>query len=321
MEYISIDTNVFMAENFLANRRIQEFFKLSKEEITRLVLTRITVEETKSNYHKKVVKAIDFHNEFKNRHESKVLRNHSNTKELFWSLRKKEITEEFNERFDKLLEESKVLILEYTEIDIKDIFEKYFKSEIPFHKAEKKNEFPDAFSLKLLEQWSSNENLSCTFFTLDKDFENYQNPSIAIAKDYDVYLDAKLRELLEKKRIEILDRLYLSNIDSIVEQVKHWYEEKLEDEGLYYHFVFHEIHHIEIELIDIKSNVYEVLTIDDENSSIYDHEDKVTLYFDTAAKEVSGNTTAYVNALAYITDEEDYDEQFEIEFINKDVDF
>ena len=343
MEYVSIDTNIFMEENFLANKRMQEFFKLSEQESIRLVLTRITIEEIKSNYRKKVVKAIDFHNEFKNKHESKVLRNHSNTKELFWVLRKKEITEEFNERFDKLMEQSRVQILEYIEIDIKDIFDKYFKSEVPFHKTDKKHEFPDAFALKLLEQWTSKENLHCTLFTMDKDFENYHNPRITISKDYDVYLSDKLKEqLLLNKRIEILEELYLSNIDSIIQRVKDWYEEKLHDESLYYHFVFNEIHNIEITEINVGAHSYEVvskdeewieievelevdykvtLTIDDEDASVYDHEVKVRLYFDTAEREVTGSTTAYANVTALITDEDNYEDDFEIEYINKDVDF
>ena len=49
MEYIILDTNIFVKENFLEGKRLNELFRLSEEEKIKIVLTKITIEEIKSN--------------------------------------------------------------------------------------------------------------------------------------------------------------------------------------------------------------------------------------------------------------------------------
>ena len=74
---------------------------------------------------------------------------------------------------------------------------------------------------------------------------------------------------------------------------------------------------IEIE-IEINLTFKVELTIDDENYSHYDSEDKVTYYFETKVEEIEREVTAKISALAYIIDKNEYDDELEIIEVNKD---
>jgi len=145
MEYIVLDTNIFIKENFLEGKRIRQLLKFSEEEKIKIVMTKITIGEVKSRFKKFSGKAVQDLNEFKNQFESRVLRNNSAGKKIFERIVNKNIEKEFNDEFDAILLKSKVLVIDYRELNIETVFEKYFKNEFPFNGGDKKNEFPDAF--------------------------------------------------------------------------------------------------------------------------------------------------------------------------------
>jgi len=60
------------------------------------------------------------------------------------------------------------------------------------------------------------------------------------------------------------------------------------------------------------------LNIDDEDFMHYDNEDKQTYFFETKIEEIVRDETATLSVLAYITNEDDYDDELEILEINKD---
>jgi len=341
MEHIILDTNIFLKENFLEGKRIKELLKLSEEEKIKIVLTKITVEEVKNNYRKLSQQALTNLAIFRKPFESRVLRNNSIGKHLYDRIDKKEVEKEFNDEFDAILITSKVLIIDYSELNIKNVFDKYFKQEYPFNGGDKKSEFPDAFALELIERWCIENNQKCTIFSSDKDFLNFKSRHLNITKDYDVYLDEKLKYLLtQEHRIQILQQLFNQNAQFIDEEIEQWYRYTLDDFSLYYSVIWFEIHDIEITEVTVTDKTYQIvsiedesieieveveltfkveLTIDDEDYSHYDNEDKVTYYFETKIEEIEQKTTAKISLLAYITDENDYDEKFEVLEINKDI--
>ncbi len=340
MDYIFLDTSIFVKENFLEGGRIRELMKLSEERKINIVMTKITIEEVKVRFKKQIKKALEEFGKFKNNYDNIVLKNDIHGKDIFQRLYDKPISEKFNSDLDELLLRSNVIIIDYSEINVEPIFEKYFKGQYPFNNADKKNEFPDAFSLALLEKWCNKKKIKCTCFSTDKDFLGYISPVLFITKDYENYLNNKLKEILEEERVEVLDEIFETNSDRIDEEIIKWYTQSLDDETLYYHFIYYEIHNlkvtditileksyqiisieeecIEIE-IDVELSYYVELTIDDEENSYYDDEEKIMHFYGVRIEPIERTTTATVTALAYITDKNDYDKFLEITEINKDV--
>lgn len=342
MEHIVLDTNIFLKENFLEGKRIRELLKLSEEGKIKIVLTEITIGEVKSNFKKLSRQALKNLSEFRKPFESRVLRNNSIGKKLYDRIDKKDVEFEFNAEFDAILKKSKVEIIKYRSVNIKTVFDKYFNEEYPFNGTDKKSEFPDAFALDLIEKWCEEKGIKCKVFSNDGDFLNYQSSSLDISKDYEEYLNEKLEFfLIQEKRLEILRKLFVQNSNFIDKEIEQWYTDKLDDTGIYWEVIWFEIHDLEVTEVEVKDKQYEIVatdeewieievevdltfkvevTIDDEEFAIYDDEDKVTRYFETKREEIVRDTTAKISLLAYITDEEDYDEQFEVLEINKDID-
>lgn len=340
MEHIILDTNIFLKENFLEGKRIRELFKLSEEEKIKIVLTKITIEEVKNNFKKLSRQALTNLAIFRKPFESRVLRNNSIGKHFYDQIDKKNVENEFNNEFDAILVKSKVLIIDYSEINIKSVFDSYFKNEYPFNGTDKKSEFPDAFALALIDNWSTENNIKCTIFSSDKDFLNFKSKHLQITKDYEIYLDEKLQYYLtQEHRISVLQDLFEKNSSRIDKEIEEWYKYKLDDESLYYSVVWFDIHDIEITEIIVTDKSYQIvsideesieieieanvtfkveLVIDDEEYSRYDDEDKVTYYFETKVEEIKREVTATLSALAYIINKDEYEDELEVLEINKD---
>lgn len=340
MEHIILDTNIFIKENFLDGKRIRELLKLSEEEKIKIVMTVIAVAEVKSRYRTFTRKAVQNLNEYKNQFESRVLRNSSVGKKIYDRIVSKDIENEFNYKFDAILKKSKVIIIDYSDLNIGNVFEKYFKNEFPFGGGDKKNEFPDAFALDLIEKWCIDQKIKCRIFSSDKDFLNYQSDHLEITKNYESYLDQKLQYYLtQEERISVLNEVFENSSEKIDDAIETWYRYILDDNSLYYSFVWVEIHHIDVTEVTVNKKSYKIvaiddesieieieadltftvdLTIDDENYSYYDSEDKETYYFETTTEEVKRNVTAKVSAIAYIASKEEYEDELEITDVNKD---
>ena len=340
MEYIILDTNIFLKENFLEWKRIRQLLKLSKEEKIKIVLTEITLGEVKSNFKKNSRQALNNLAVFRKSFESRVLRNNSTGKHLYDRIDKKMVEREFNDEFDTILTKSKVLIIEYSEINIKTVFNNYFKNKYPFNGGDKKSEFPDAFALALIEKWCTENEIKCTIFSSDKDFLNFESEHLKITKDYETYLDEKLKYYLEH-RIAIIEKLFQQNSEKIDKEIEEWYRDKLDDDSIYYSVIWYEIQDLEVTEIVINDKSYQIVSIedesieieieanltfkvevviDDEDYSYYDIDDKQRHYFQTKRVEIERDTTATISALAHIIDKDDYDEEFEVLDINMNTD-
>ena len=338
MQNIVLDTNIFIQENFLEGKRINEFLKLSEEKYIQLVVTQITIDEIKSNFEKRTHDLIISLESI----EKKSILKNINSGLVIIKANKSEITSDFNKKLDEILSKSNVIILDYTEVNIKNIFEDYFQNKPPFDKSSKKNEFPDAFSLVLIEKWCIDTKNKCILLSSDNDFLSYKNHYIEINKDYSNCLDSILRikEQQEKRRFEILNDIYLKNSDKIDKALKEWYEESLDDEFLYHDAVnWFGIHNISISEIEILNKTYKIIstdeecidievianlkftvivTIDDQNDGIYDSEDKIMHYFGTTDEIIEQEDEAKLVLSAWIISDEEYDEDVEITEICKD---
>lgn len=343
MDIIILDTNIFLKENFLEGSRIKELLRLSEEEYIKIVLTRIIVEETKNNFKKWTKIAVKNYNAFKKPIESRALRNIPAGKAVYANLNQNLLSKEFNEEFEDILLDSNVEIIEYSEINIKNVFQSYFQNEYPFAKANKKEEFPDAFSLKLIEKWCEDNSKSVILFSKDQDFLNSDHSEFLSIKDnYEDYLEEKLNEILDLRK-SVLKILFEGNSDFIDDQVKGYFENELEDISPFVGNTFSEIYDIQKPNVNILDKDYKVvaihndeeieieifgsvdlaidITVDDENDYSYDSETKTAFYFDTKIVTLEGKGKFKASVFASVISESEYSEDLEImDFETKSID-
>jgi hypothetical protein len=322
----------------LKARELKSFLNFQKKKYIQLVVTQITIDEIKSNFEKRIHELII---SLESAGKKSILKN-INSDLVVIRANKSEITSDFNKKLDEILLKSNLIILDYTEVNIKNIFENYFQNKPPFDKSAKKSEFPDAFSLVLIEKWCIDTKNKCILLSSDNDFLSYKNHYIEINKDYSNCLDNILRtkEQQEKRRFEILNDIYLKNSDKIDKELKEWYEEALEDEFLYDEAVnWFGIHNISVSEIEILSKDYKIIhtdeecidievtanlkftvivTIDDQNDGIYDSEDKIMHYFGTEDEIIEQEDEAKLVLSAWIISDDEFDEDLEIVEVCKD---
>ena len=154
-EAVFLDTHVFDAASF--NFKSTPFAALTKHLDSgrlRLLMTDITVGEVRARIGKDVAKEVTAHNAF--RKQARTLRSCSlpAAAGAVAELDEGAIAADLCKAFDNFLEQHKADILDTSEQDAGPVFEKYFASAPPFGSGDKKSEFPDAFVIEALIEWT-----------------------------------------------------------------------------------------------------------------------------------------------------------------------
>ncbi|WP_457270038.1 PIN domain-containing protein [Pedobacter sp. UYEF25] len=342
---VFIDSSVFIGQNFLHGTVIKTFLNPVYKDYFNIVMPKLTVNEIKANFKRRAERAIEKHGQLINNksldeHGKKInidiLKNSGAARDLIKRMPKLSVlVDEFSKTLDNVLDNADVIILDYPTIDTTQIFDDYFNSRPPFGAADKKSEFPDAFAIAQIEQYGIDEGKDIFVFSEDKDFHSLGSGSLSIVKDYKRFIEEllgvsrsrKLEEIIEKKGKD-LDKYVIS-----------WLEDELNDESIYIDIVnYMEIYGITInstEVIDRKFEVvggdketFEVeaileikvdvsVQIDDEDTGIYDSEDKVMLFREQTDMGIQQTVEIPVLMSFYIVDGEDFDEEFEVIEYNK----
>lgn len=348
-ETIFIDTSIFVQENFLEGDRIKTLLDLAEKGQINLVLPEITVNEVKNQFRKRAQIAFDKHNELINDKQDfhiRVLRNNPVGQQIIKRLPAiKKIIKEFNELFDEALKKSRVTTLPYPTMDIGDVFRKYFDGTPPFGSGKKKEEFPDAFAIAQIEEWTAAKKQTVTVLTTDRDFEKIAGRYIKVVNNFVEFLDLKLKQVTEEQRLDKLDELYQLKSQQIDKDIIEWVNDEFDDDSIFLDLTnWMEIHDKTINSVKVISKEYEListdteyltievnavvsykvsLNIDDENSGIWDSEDKVMLFREETTLEVEQSDLEVSMKLRFnIIDAEDYDEDYEVLEINngKEID-
>ncbi|MEM6396733.1 MAG: PIN domain-containing protein [Bacteroidota bacterium] len=355
MKYIHIDTNVFVGQNFLEGRYINELLEFSKKGDIRIILTQVTLNEVKKQFKEKVQEAFNEYKKYMKVKEVKYLRNTDFGRKVndysYDKIKVDTLSEEFNLKFDKVIKESNVEVLPYlTNIDTARILEAYFDEKPPFSsKKDKKLGFPDAFIIENIKNWIKENNTDITILSYDNDFvflkEEYDFITISnnIREEYNLISnEIKLREeKITKERLSVLDRIYYQNKTEIDQYLEDYFKYGvLDDESLYYSYTTENIYdisnlkimdivhygynlknvldeeQIEIEiLVDLHFTI-NVLT-DDINAYVYDREDRVVYYMDQENIEVSGKVEIRLTGIAYIISDDEHEDSINLE-LNSD---
>ena len=257
-DIVFIDTSVFIKEKyFIEGNAICTLFRLAKEDIIDLVSTDITNQEILRHLRKDCMEAFS-----KMKKQCNVLRNISIYNNSFDRANKDIVENEIKQTFRKHFRASKVCTLgyKYSEKDVRDVFDSFFNEDIPFS-SHKKSEFPDAFVLRLLENYGRKNNLRIAILSADEDMRRYESYYL-YAADYKEYITDKL--IVKEKLNDIKSALECQK-DEIIQQIQKECEKGLDDMNLY-------INNIEGENVTYVTVNYVHVNLDKENIYIYNEE-------------------------------------------------
>lgn len=135
-----------------------------------MVITKITIAEVESNIRQGVIEAEQAIEKAKK--QARILRNSTTgtLSSIFEAWDKERVIEELINRFHNFLKEFEVVVLGYAEVDAENVFNLYFNKKPPFGDGKKKEEFPDAFVMEILESWGTSEQQSIFLVSSDNDF-------------------------------------------------------------------------------------------------------------------------------------------------------
>lgn len=175
MDFIFLDTSVFVKYNYLDGSAIQSLLNLSKSKICRWVLTEVIYQEILKNFNESLLGV----QQQINGRKFSILKNFDSGKAYLDNFNYEELKNNFKKEFDKAIVEANALVLDESHCDLKKVMQNYYSGTPPFNKKDKKNEFPDAISLTILENHFSND-FKCLVFSADTDLLEYNSNSLTI---------------------------------------------------------------------------------------------------------------------------------------------
>lgn len=260
-DIVFIDTSVYVKEKYFSDgNAICTLYKLAKEGIIDLVSTDITNQEILRHMRKDCLEAFS-----KLKKQCNVLRNISIYKDSFDRANKNVVENEVKQVFERNLRASKVCTLgyKYSDDDIREVFTSFFKERAPFSE-HKKTEFPDAFVLKLLENYGKKKCSRMVILSADDDMSKYESYYLNTV-DYKDYITDKL---VVKEKLEDIKTALEKQNDEICSRIQNICENGLDNMSLYVNCIDG------VDVIGVTVDHVRV-NLDKDNIYIYNEEDGV----------------------------------------------
>ena len=225
---IFLDTQVFEAASFnFKTTTLVSLEEQVKKGTARLILTDITVLEVKARIEKTVLAQFEGFKKFKR--SARVLRSSTLSEvKAVLDLDATSVMVDLQQQFDEFIQRTKAEIIDTSGLPAGPVIEKYFATKPPFGTGNKKSEFPDAFAVDGLVEWTENNAEPLYVISGDKPFRNACQPHKRL------YAYAKLSTLLNRiifddavagfVRDQILER---------IEDIKEAAEQEFEDRTYY----------------------------------------------------------------------------------------
>ena len=223
---IFLDTQVFEAASFnFKTTTLASLEEQVEKGTVRLILTDITVLEVKARIEKTVLAQLEGFKKFKR--NARVLRSSTLPEvKAALDLDDKSVIADLQQQFDGFIQRTKAEIIDTSALPAGPVFEKYFATKPPFGTGDKKSEFPDAFAVNGLVEWTKNNAELLYVISGDKPFRDACQPH----KKLDGYV--KLSTLLN--RIIFADAVagfirdqVLERIENIKEGAKQEFEDRM----------------------------------------------------------------------------------------------
>jgi hypothetical protein len=233
-DIVFIDTGVFEKENFFRGHKIKKISELSKSGAIKVKLTDITYREIKNRMLKNLEVARILYKKFGEtiNIDAKILKNDSDFSS-FYPLKKLDVNSIFKKletQLDDFIKESDIEVVDSSIGDIQEVFTQYFEKKAPFGEGQKKDEFPDAFTLSTIKHWCKKNKKKAYIISTDNDIIKYEgDPSIKPLNDLAIFIDVVSR----KHESEMLVERVKENITAKFDDVKDYLIENYKDEIAY----------------------------------------------------------------------------------------
>ena len=254
-DIVFVDSCIFIREHyFKRNNRLNTLVQLHEAGLVDFISTDVTINEIQKH----------FINEIKSIYSSLIRESNELQKkgvELSLNINPEfDICKHCSDILNRFLSKTATFVIPYGELtNIEPIFAKYFKLEAPFSTG-KKEEFPDAFTLGLLETYCQKYKLGkIIILSEDSDLKNYKSPYLEY-KDYKQYITEKSAE---KSTLDNIIQILKDDENDYIESIKVDLSELLMDEAIYVHLIQStDINDIDIKYIDVnvKINDYSIVS-------------------------------------------------------------
>ena len=251
-EHVFIDTQVFeQAEFNYKSKPFERLIELAQSRSIRVHLTDITINEVKSRIKKQIPDAIEALRGLRGKHEARILINVSEGfKEVFYNrIRTPEVIEVLIRQFDELCAQLNPDMIPIDGSSVNDIFDRYFNQRPPFGSGGKKHEFPDAFNIASLKNWSETRHAKIYVISGDNDFTSAcrEIPRLIHLASLSEFLDI-VSAYLAIDRYAVAEEVLRQNTRDIEERIERDFPEigfYLDEEG-------GEIHDVRVNSIRIR---------------------------------------------------------------------
>ena len=141
----------------------------------RLILTDITIREVKARVEKTILAQLEGFKKFKR--NARVLRSSrlSEVKAAL-DLDERDVIADLQQQFAEFIQRTRAEIIDTAALPAGPVLEKYFASEPPFGTGDKKSEFPDAFVVNSLVEWTKKNAEPLYVISGDKPFKHACEP-------------------------------------------------------------------------------------------------------------------------------------------------
>lgn len=213
---IIIDTSVFLRQNFISGNLIKRLGEFSHEKIINIYVTDIIKKELFSNINKNSSKLesklTDINKSI--RGDLKFVKNLYKDLDFFDYINPERLNHLLKNKIERYFEYANIEIISTSEsFKITDILDDYFNQKPPFSE-KKKNEFPDAISFKIAENFFQNKNEKAYFLTYDKDFSKIKSKFILVKDSLEDIIEeiSKENSSLIYEQNELIEKTIKSNI-------------------------------------------------------------------------------------------------------------
>lgn len=231
-DVVFIDTGIFEKENFFRGHKIKKISELSKDGAIKVKLTDITYREIKNRMLKNIEIARTIYKKFGEtiNVDAKILKNDSDF-DSFYPLKKLDTTsifEKLQTQLDDFVKESNIQVIDSSIGSIQEVFNQYFEKKPPFDEGQKKDEFPDAFTLSTIKNWCKINKKKAYIISTDNDIIKYKDePSIIPLNDLTVFIDAVSRKHENEKIVEKIKESITGQFDSVKDYLIENYNEEI----------------------------------------------------------------------------------------------
>lgn len=237
---VFLDTNIFVGQNFdFENQILKTFSNLAFEGKIEFYLTEITQREIVKQIKDSVDSSRESFNLFK-----KNARIFQNSRVLPLQALYKKIDYEscildFNQQFNDFQKLAKVKIIDCFSVNANKIFNDYFSVNAPFGMQGKEKEFPDAFVIEALRNWTKIDGTKLYVVSKDSDFRKAieKDPNLILLDDIDEFISlynefdnklyAKIENIIKDNSALINERFTeeLNKIGFYLEDEDGWVED------------------------------------------------------------------------------------------------